>query len=133
MKSKGAVQKAPPIVETRKKICSEAPVGIRKEIHQLSEEFRDLFPEQLLKGRPSKREVEFEIKSKEGAIPPNKPRYHLSPKEHKELQAQINNFLTQGHIHPSQSPYRAPVLFVPKKDGCWRMCIDYRALNKQTI
>ena len=92
-----------------------------------------MFPEQLPKGRPPKREVEFEIKTEEGAVPPNKPPYRLSPKEHEELQAQIDDLLAQGHIRPSQSPYGAPVLFVPKKDGRWRMCIDYRALNKQTI
>ena len=133
MKSKGPVRKAPPVAETRKKICSEAPSGIRKELDQLLEEFTDLFPEQLPKGRPPKREVEFEIKTEEGAVPPNKPPYRLSPKEHEELQAQIDDLLAQGHIRPSQSPYGAPVLFVPKKDGRWRMCIDYRALNKQTV
>ena len=80
-----------------------------------------------------KREVEFAIKTEPGAAPPNRPPYRLSPKEHEELQAQIEDLLAQGHIRPSQSPYGAPVLFVPKKDGRWRMCIDYRALNKQTI
>ena len=51
----------------------------------------------------------------------------------RDIQAQIEDLLAQGHIRPSQSPYGAPILFVPKKDGRWRMCIDYRALNKQTI
>ena len=101
MKSKGPVRKAPPVAETRKKICSEAPSGIRKELHQLLEEFTDLFPEQLPKGRPPKREVEFEIKTEEGAVPPNKPPYRLSPEEHEELQAQIDDLLAQGHIRPS--------------------------------
>ena len=133
MKLKGPVRKAPPIAETRKKLCSEAPRNVQKELHQLLEEFSDLFPEQLPKGRPPKREVEFEIKLEEGAVPPNKPPYRLSPKEHDELQAQIDDLLAQGHIRPLQSPYGAPVLFVPKKDGRWRMCVDYRALNKQTI
>ena len=72
-----------------------------KRTASLLEEFLDLFPEQLLKGRPPKREVEFEIKLEEGAILPNKPPNRLSPKEHDELQAQIDDLLAQGHIRPS--------------------------------
>ena len=53
----------------------------------------DLFPEQLPKGRPPKWDEEFEIKTEEGAVPPNKPAYRLSPKEHDELQAQIYDLL----------------------------------------
>ena len=101
MKLKGAVRKAPPISETRKKLCADAPRNVHKELHQLLEEFSDLFPKQLPKGRPPKREVEFEIKLEEGAVPPNKPPYRLSPKEHEELQAQIDDLLAQGHISPS--------------------------------
>ena len=57
----------------------------------------------------------------------------MGPAEQDELEEQIKDLLAQGFIRPSCSPYGAPVLFVPKKDGRWRMCIDYRALNKQTI
>ena len=133
MKEKGAVRKTPPIAQTRERMCKEAPVTIRQELQGLLKEYEDIFPEQLPKGRPPKRTVEFEIKTEEGATPPNKPPYRLSPKEHEELQAQIEDLLAQGHIRPSASPYGAPVLFVPKKDGRWRMCVDYRALNRQTI
>ena len=111
MKQSGPVRKAPPVAETRKKICSDAPSNVQKELHSLLEEFSDLFPEQLPKGRPPKRSVEFEIKTVEGTVPPNKPPYRLSPKEHDELQAQIDDLLAQGHIRPSQSQYRAPVPF----------------------
>ena len=133
MKIKGPVRKAPPIIETRKKFCSEAPKNVQKELYQLLEEFSDLFPEQLPKCRPPKREVEFESKTEEGVVPPNKPPYRLSPKEHDELQAQIDGLLAQGHIHSSESPYGAPVLFLLKKDRHWRMCIDHCGLSKQKI
>ena len=133
MKEKGPIRKAPPIKETRAKMCREAPAAICGQLEQLLQEYEDLFPAQLPKGRPPKRAVEFEIHTEEGAVPPNKPPYRLSPKEHEELQAQIDDLLAQGHIRPSSSPYGAPVLFVPKKDGRWRMCVDYRALNKQTV
>ena len=63
------------------------PRNVQKELHQLLEEFSDLFSDQLPKGRPPKREMEFEIKLEEGAIPLNKPPYRLSPKQHDELQA----------------------------------------------
>ena len=133
MKEKGPIRKAPPVADTRSKMCKEAPVAVRAELQGLLKQYEDVFPEQLPKGKPPKRTVEFEIKTEEGATPPNKPPYRLSPKEHEELQAQIEDLLAQGHIRPSTSPYGAPVLFVPKKDGRWRMCVDYRALNRQTI
>ena len=57
----------------------------------------------------------------------------MGPAEQDELEEQVKDLLVQGFIRPSFSPYGAPVLFVPKKDGRWRMCIDYRSLNKQTI
>ena len=114
-------------------ICSDALGNVQKELYAPLEEFSDLFAQQLPKGRPPKRSVEFEINTVEGVVPPNKPPYRLSPKDHDELQAQIDDLLAQGHIRPLQSPDGALVSFVPKKDGRWRMCVDYRALNKQTI
>ena len=133
MKEKGAVRAAPPVEETRNKICFDAPEEIRTELSELLKEYKDLFLEKLPKGRPPKRAVEFEINTVPDATIPSRPPYRLSPKESEELQAQIDELIAQGHIRPSQSPYGAPVLFVPKKDGRWRMCVDYRALNKQTI
>ena len=133
MKEKGPVRKAPPIKETHEKMCRDAPAAVQNQLKQLLHEYEDLLPAQLPKGRPPKRAVEFEINMEEGSTPPNRPPYRLSPKEHEELQAHIDDLLAQGHIRPSSSPYGAPVLFVPKKDGRWRMCVDYRALNRQTV
>ena len=68
-----------------------------------------------------------------GEAPPHKSPYKLSPAEMDELKRQIETLLEQGWIRPSSSPYGSPILFIPKKDGKWRMCIDYRALNRITV
>ncbi|MGQ3348719.1 reverse transcriptase domain-containing protein, partial [Bosea sp. (in: a-proteobacteria)] len=68
-----------------------------------------------------------------GAKPPFKGMYRLSPLEYAEVKKQISELLSKGWIRPSSSPYGAPVLFVAKKDGTLRMCVDYRALNSMTV
>lgn len=77
--------------------------------------------------------TEHSIKLEEGSHPVARRPYRLSLPEQDELQRQMKKLLDLGFIQPSSSPYGAPVLFVRKKDGTFRMCIDYRALNKQTI
>ncbi len=67
------------------------------------------------------------------ARPVNRPLYRLSPREREEVERQVADLLRRGLIEPSSSPYGASVLFVPKPDGSLRMCVDWRALNKQTI
>ena len=57
----------------------------------------------------------------------------MAPAELRELKAQLQELLSKGFMRPSASPCGAPVLFVKKKDGSFRMCIDYRQLNKVTI
>ena len=96
-------------------------------------EFRGIFPEKLSKGLPEKRQVRHQIKIEPGSKPPYWPPYRLGPAKQDELEEQVKYLQDQGFIRPSCSPYGAPVLLVPKKDGKWEMCIDYRALNKQTI
>jgi hypothetical protein len=68
-----------------------------------------------------------------GAKPPARPPYRMSAAENKLLQEELQQLLQQGAIVPSSSPFSAPVLFVKKKDGSMRLCVDYRLLNQQTI
>jgi hypothetical protein len=96
------------------------------------EEFMDVFPEELL-GMPPEREVEFYIDLLPGTSSIAKRPYCMAPTELAELKLQIVELQQKGSIHPSSSPWGAPVLFVTKKDESMRMCIDYRSLNEVTI
>ncbi|KAI3762710.1 hypothetical protein L1987_53151 [Smallanthus sonchifolius] len=91
--------------------------------------FREMFPEDL-PGLPADREIEFQIDLLLGAEPVDKAPYRLAPSEMKELMSQLEELTEKGFIRPSISPWGTPVLFVKKKDGSMRMCIDYRELNK---
>ena len=95
-------------------------------------EYPDVFPSDL-PGLPPDRQVEFHIDLVPGTAPVAKPPYRLAPSEMKELMAQLQELMEKGFIQPSSSPWGAPVLFVKKKDGSMRMCIDYRDLNKVTV
>ncbi|KAG8499167.1 hypothetical protein CXB51_005608 [Gossypium anomalum] len=95
-------------------------------------EFPDVFPEEL-PGLPPVREVEFGIELIPGTMPISIAPYRMAPLELKELKAQLQELTDKGFVRPSSSPWGAPVLFVKKKDGSMRLCIDYRQLNKVTV
>ncbi|KAG1393183.1 hypothetical protein G6F60_011646 [Rhizopus arrhizus] len=95
------------------------------------DEFHDVFRNDLPPGLPPVRVVEHVIDTGD-ANPINKPPFKMSPLELDELRRQLKELLTLGFIRPSSSPWGAPVLFVRKKDGTLRMCIDYRAVNALT-
>ncbi|KAL5555306.1 hypothetical protein UlMin_037542 [Ulmus minor] len=86
-----------------------------------------------LPGLPPDRAITFEINVTPGTAPISKAPYRMAPVELKELQVQLQELLDKGFVRSSYSPWGAPVLFVKKKDGSMRMCIDYRELNKVTI
>ena len=88
-------------------------------------EFSDVFPDEL-PGLPPDREIEFCIDVVPGTTPISIPPYRMAPAELKELKEQLQELLIQGFIRPSISPWGAPVLFVKKKDGTLRLCVDYR-------
>ena len=102
-----------------------------KDIPQVCD-FPYVFPEDLL-GIPPIRQVEFRIDLIPGATPVAKSPYRLAPSEMQELSSQLQELLDKGFIRPSFSPWGAPILFVKKKEGSFRMCIDYQELNKLTI
>ncbi|KAM1237846.1 hypothetical protein ACFX1X_039206 [Malus domestica] len=94
--------------------------------------FLDVFPEDL-PGLPSDREMEFVIDLLPGTNHISLTPYRMAPAELRELKVQLQELVDKGFIQPSTSPWGAPVLFVRKKDGTLRLCIDYRQLNQVTI
>nr|GEX34129.1 putative reverse transcriptase domain-containing protein [Tanacetum cinerariifolium] len=95
-------------------------------------DFFEVFLEDL-SGLPSARPVEFQIDLISGAAPVARAPYRLAPSEMKELSKQLQDLSDKGFIRPSSLPWGASVLFVKKKDGSFRMCIDYQELNKLTV
>jgi hypothetical protein len=91
-------------------------------------DFSDVFPEEL-PGMPPYSEVEFVIDPLPWTAPTFKRPYRMSVEELKGLKKQLTELQEDGYIRPSSSPWGAPVLFVQKKDGSQRMCVDYRSLN----
>nr|GEU44823.1 DNA helicase [Tanacetum cinerariifolium] len=105
-------------------LCIKAHVPVIRD-------FPEVFPEEFPR-LPPPRQVEFQIDLVPRAAPVTRAPYRLAPSEMKELSVQLQELLEKGFICPISSSWGASVLFVKKKDGSFRMCIDYRELNKLT-
>nr|GEZ08465.1 putative reverse transcriptase domain-containing protein [Tanacetum cinerariifolium] len=112
--------------------CIKARKFIEREDVPVIRDFPEVFPDDL-PGLPPPRQVEFQIDLAPSDAPVARVPYRLAPLEMKELAKQLQELSEKGFICPSSSPWRAPILFVKKKDGSFRMCIDYRELNKLTV
>ena len=109
----------------------EEPVAVCIDQLPVVCDFPDVFQE--IPGLPPRRHTEFQIDLVPGTAPISKAPYRMAPLELRELRKQLDELRELGFIRPSSSPWGAPVLFVKKKDGSLRLCVDYRELNKVTI
>ncbi|KAJ1570276.1 hypothetical protein NDA12_007434 [Ustilago hordei] len=103
------------------------------EIPKPYQHLRDVFDEVEADKLPHHTEHDLHLELIEGGKPPQGPLYLKGPKEMSELRRYLDENLEKGFIRPSKSPARSPVLFVPKKDGGLRLCVDYRGLNEITV
>ena len=95
-------------------------------------DFADVFSKQQACKLAQHRPIDLRLDTEDGATPPLGPIYSLSPVELATLREYIDDLLSMGFIRPTKSPFGAPVLFIKKKDGSLRLCIDYRGLNAIT-
>jgi hypothetical protein len=116
---------------TPQDILAELPSDIEPELAILLHTFRKVF--QNPTGLPPTRDHHHEIHLKEGAKPVKVKPYRYPHSQKEEIEKMVQDMLKQGIIKPSNSPFSSPIILVKKKDGSWRFCTDYRALNNVTI
>ncbi|GKD23630.1 putative CCCH-type zinc finger family protein, partial [Tanacetum coccineum] len=111
----------------------EPLVSVLHFVKSLIEKYADVMPKELLSGLPPMRDIQHHIDLIPGSSLPNKAAYRMSPREHEELQRQVEEAIEKWLIRIIMSPCAVPALLTPKKDGSWRMCVDIRAINKITV
>ncbi|MCO5580691.1 hypothetical protein L7F22_034561 [Adiantum nelumboides] len=120
--------------DVNKTQVNESGVSEDLELSTFLNQFQDVFIDDILGELPPKRgDDDHEIELILSSSPPNKPPYRVSQAQQEDIMKQVNELVEKGMVRPSSSPFCSPVLLVHKKDGTYRMCVDYRALNRITI
>ncbi|MCO5611771.1 hypothetical protein L7F22_066030 [Adiantum nelumboides] len=114
---------------------NENGMQVDLELSNFLNQFQDVFIKDDIPGEltPKRGDDDHMIELIPGISPPNKPPYRVSQAQQEEIMRQVNELVEKGMVRPSSSPFCSPVLLVQKKDGTYRMCVDYRALNRITI
>lgn len=120
-------------VELRSQETLEVPAReeLPKEITVVLTQYKGIF--KMPPGLPPKRGLEHHIVTKEGGNPVSVRPYRYPQIQKEEIEKMVRDIILVGIIRPSHSPYSIPVLLVKKKGRSWRFCVDYRALNKETV
>jgi hypothetical protein len=119
-------------IPSSRAFCKKSVSGPTIDLVPIVCEYPDVFPEEL-PGMPPDRDIEFIIELMPGTTPIAQRPYRMNPQELIELKRQLDDMLSKGLIRPSASPWGSPVIFMDKRDGTIRLCVDYRKLNDVTI
>ncbi|MCO5595762.1 hypothetical protein L7F22_049810 [Adiantum nelumboides] len=113
---------------------NENGMQVDLELSNFLNQFQDVFIDDIPGELPPKRgDDDHMIELIPGSSPPNKPPYRVSQAQQEEIMRQVNELVEKGMVRPSSSPFCSPLLLVQKKEGTYRMCVNYRALNRITI
>ena len=120
-----------PIGNDRKE--AETKKAIPNEVKEVLDKYEGLISEGMPKSLPPIRDISHCIDFIPRATLPNKASYKMTPQQNEEIARQVKELLDSGLTSKSLSPCAIPAILAPKKEGTWRLCIDYRAINKITI
>ena len=101
---------------------------LKSDLYDVFDAHHEMFQEPT--SLPPKREIQHEIQLHQDCPLPNIGMYRMSIMENAEIKRKIKELLEKGFVRPRTSPCGSPIVLIPNKDGTWRMCVDFRALNK---